>query len=122
MPTGGYCGLPLAAAACHRVAAPPSPLERVSNMRMRDVQEEEQRRTARAVHTSKEKYEQQGRAKGGTRARAQSSAMRDCWARGVAVLAGRLGTMGAVCAGLGASAETGPRRGHQAAWAGRQST
>ena len=44
MPTGGYCGLPLAAAACHRVAAPPSPLERVSNMRMRDVQEEEQRR------------------------------------------------------------------------------
>ena len=36
------------------------------------------------------------------------------------MLAGRPGKMGAVCAGLGAGAVTGPRRGHQAAWAGRQ--
>eukprot|EP00966_Prymnesium_polylepis_P088832 2055481-Prymnesium_polylepis.3 len=58
----------------------------------------------------------------GTRARAQGSAIHYAWAQGDEVLTDQKDAMGILCAGLGAGAVTGPRRGHQAAWAGRQST
>ena len=56
------------------------------------------------------------------RTRAQGNAMRDGWARILALLANWLGEMGAVCAGPVVSALTGLRRGHRAQWAWRLCT
>ena len=73
------------------------------------------------VQVSKAKDEQSGPGRG-MRTRAQGNAMRDGWARILALLANWLGEMGAVCAGPVVSALTGLRRGHRAQWAWRLRT
>ena len=102
---------------------PPSPLERVRNMRMRDVEEEEQRRPrelyTRAKQNMSNRDEPRARDEG-SRAGQRVVRWLGAGCRSARDLIGQDGR--GLCWGLGAGAVTGPSRGHQAAWAGRLGT